>query len=107
VWYFFIGKQKVVLFPKYRENGWESAASALTPYSYCTFPRDSCKYRASVVEGFFGVFHEIFHKHREENQYRETATSTLTYIDAVWLSGITKTMLWELEMRSDTLTIFV
>jgi hypothetical protein len=27
---FFIGKQKVVLFPKYRENGWESAASALT-----------------------------------------------------------------------------
>jgi hypothetical protein len=29
VGYFFIGKQKVVLFPKYRENGWESAASAL------------------------------------------------------------------------------
>jgi hypothetical protein len=29
--YFFIGKQKVVLFPKYRENGWESAASALSP----------------------------------------------------------------------------
>jgi hypothetical protein len=28
--YFFIGKQKVILFPKYRENGWESAASALT-----------------------------------------------------------------------------
>jgi hypothetical protein len=27
--YFFIGKQKVVLFPKYRENDWESAASAL------------------------------------------------------------------------------
>jgi hypothetical protein len=26
---FFIGKQKVVLFHKYRENGWESAASAL------------------------------------------------------------------------------
>jgi hypothetical protein len=31
VGYFFIGKQKVVLFPKYRENGWESAASALNP----------------------------------------------------------------------------
>jgi hypothetical protein len=28
---FFIGKQKIVLFPKYRENGWESAASALRP----------------------------------------------------------------------------
>jgi len=34
VGYFFIGKQKVVLFPKYRENGWESAASALTSSSY-------------------------------------------------------------------------
>jgi hypothetical protein len=31
VGYFFIGKQKVVLFPKYRENDWESAASALRP----------------------------------------------------------------------------
>jgi hypothetical protein len=30
VGYFFIGKQKIVLFPKHRENGWESAASALT-----------------------------------------------------------------------------
>jgi hypothetical protein len=30
VGYFFIGKQKVVLFHKYRENSWESAASALT-----------------------------------------------------------------------------
>jgi hypothetical protein len=27
---FFLGKQKVVLFPKYRENGWEAAASALS-----------------------------------------------------------------------------
>jgi hypothetical protein len=39
VGYFFIGKQKVVLFPKYRENGWESAASALidvfAPLLYC------------------------------------------------------------------------
>jgi len=26
---FFLGKQKVVLFPKYKENGWEAAASAL------------------------------------------------------------------------------
>jgi hypothetical protein len=26
---FFVGKQKVILFPKYRENGWEAAASAL------------------------------------------------------------------------------
>jgi hypothetical protein len=26
---FFLGKQKVILFPKYRENGWETAASAL------------------------------------------------------------------------------
>jgi len=26
---FFTGKQKVVLFPKYKENGLESAASAL------------------------------------------------------------------------------
>jgi hypothetical protein len=30
VGYFIIGKQKVVLFPKYKENGWESAANALT-----------------------------------------------------------------------------
>jgi hypothetical protein len=29
VGYFFIGKQKVVLFPKYKENSWESVASAL------------------------------------------------------------------------------
>jgi hypothetical protein len=27
---FFIEKQKVVLFPTYRKNGWESAASALS-----------------------------------------------------------------------------
>jgi hypothetical protein len=27
---FFLGKQKVVLFPKYRKNGWEAAVSALT-----------------------------------------------------------------------------
>jgi hypothetical protein len=26
---FFIGNQKVVLFPKYRENSWEITASAL------------------------------------------------------------------------------
>jgi hypothetical protein len=26
---FFIGKQKLVLFPKYRENGWKFAANAL------------------------------------------------------------------------------
>jgi hypothetical protein len=32
VGYFFIGKQKVVLFPKYRENSWEFAASALRPF---------------------------------------------------------------------------
>jgi hypothetical protein len=30
---FFLGKQKVVLFPKYRENGWEAAASALSQTS--------------------------------------------------------------------------
>jgi hypothetical protein len=29
VGYFFIGKQKIVLFPKYKKNGCESAASAL------------------------------------------------------------------------------
>jgi hypothetical protein len=29
VGYFFIGKQKVVLFLKYRENSWKSAASAM------------------------------------------------------------------------------
>jgi hypothetical protein len=34
--YFFIGKQKVVLFPKYRKNGWESATSALSPTSDCS-----------------------------------------------------------------------
>jgi hypothetical protein len=33
VGYFFIGKQKVVLFPKHRENGWESVVNALTKTS--------------------------------------------------------------------------
>jgi hypothetical protein len=28
--YFFIGKQKIVLLSKYKENDWESATSALT-----------------------------------------------------------------------------
>jgi hypothetical protein len=31
---FFIGNQKVVLFPKFRENGWKAAASALTENRY-------------------------------------------------------------------------
>jgi hypothetical protein len=31
---FFTGKQKIVLFPKYRENGWESAASALSEFRF-------------------------------------------------------------------------
>jgi hypothetical protein len=34
---FFLGKQKVVLFPKYRENGWETAASALKRNCYPPF----------------------------------------------------------------------
>jgi len=35
--YFFIGKLKVVLFPKYRENGWESDVSALNHIKICGF----------------------------------------------------------------------
>jgi hypothetical protein len=35
--YFFIEKQKVVLFPKYWENGWESAASALITSHFLNF----------------------------------------------------------------------
>jgi hypothetical protein len=46
VGYFFIGKQKVVLFPKYRENGWESAASAL---------------RDHVAQFYESLFAEPFH----------------------------------------------
>jgi hypothetical protein len=39
---FFIGKQKVVLFPKYRENGWEFIGSALkAPRSF--MEKSSCK----------------------------------------------------------------
>jgi hypothetical protein len=34
---FFIGKQKVVLFPKYRENGWEFAASTLKGACFLSF----------------------------------------------------------------------
>jgi hypothetical protein len=33
VGYFFIGKQKVVLFPKNRKNGWKTDASALKEMS--------------------------------------------------------------------------
>jgi hypothetical protein len=31
--FFFIGKQKVILFPKYRENDWETATGALKTWS--------------------------------------------------------------------------
>jgi hypothetical protein len=45
--------------------------------NHYSFPTPSSKYRASAVEGFFYVFHEIFPKYREENQYKVTATSAL------------------------------
>jgi hypothetical protein len=32
---------------------------------------------------FFGVFHEIFSKYREENQYKESIASTLMYLNYV------------------------
>jgi hypothetical protein len=38
VWCFFIGKQKVVLFPKYRKNGWKTDGSALTNKSIVAEP---------------------------------------------------------------------
>jgi hypothetical protein len=39
---FFIGKQKVVLFPKYMENGWETDESALNVlYWFYTKKRNS------------------------------------------------------------------
>jgi len=47
--YFFIGKQKIVLFPKYRESGWKSAANALMrenytlPYRLALFCKDISK----------------------------------------------------------------
>jgi hypothetical protein len=37
VGYFFIEKQKVVLFPKYRENGWESVANALSHFALLNY----------------------------------------------------------------------
>jgi hypothetical protein len=42
VGYFFIGKENVVLFPKYRENGWESAANALRGYFFLCRYTDLC-----------------------------------------------------------------
>jgi hypothetical protein len=45
--------------------------------NYYSFPTLSSKYRVSAVGGFFNVFHEIFPKYKEGNQYRVTATSAL------------------------------
>jgi hypothetical protein len=48
--------------------------------NYYSFSTPSSKYRASAVGGFlmfFDVFHEIFPKYREGNQYRVTAASIL------------------------------
>jgi hypothetical protein len=45
--------------------------------NHYSFPTPSSKYRASAVGDFFDVFHEIFPKYREGNQYRVTATSAL------------------------------
>jgi hypothetical protein len=47
--------------------------------NHYSFPTSSSKYRASAVGGFFDVFHEIFSKYREGNQYRVTATSALRW----------------------------
>jgi len=41
---FFIGKQKIVLFPKYKENGWETAASALRRLIVLFFRKDVSAY---------------------------------------------------------------
>jgi hypothetical protein len=54
---FFIGKQKVILFPKYKENGWESAASALIIGSVFlnvdpTHPMVDFKKKKKVVKTF-------------------------------------------------------
>jgi hypothetical protein len=40
--------------------------------NHYSFPTPSSKYRAFTVEGFFDVFHEIFPKYKEGNQYRVT-----------------------------------
>jgi hypothetical protein len=45
--------------------------------NYYSFSTPSSKYRASVVGGFFDVFHKNFHKYRKWNQYRVTASSAL------------------------------
>jgi outer membrane receptor for Fe3+-dicitrate len=45
--------------------------------NHYSFPTPSSKYRTSAMGGFFDVFHEIFPKYREGNQYRVTATSAL------------------------------
>lgn len=45
--------------------------------NHYSFPTPSSKYRTSAVRGFFDVFHEIFLKYKEGNQYKITATSAL------------------------------
>jgi hypothetical protein len=54
--------------------------------NHYSFPTPSSKYRASAVECFFDVFHEIFPKYREGNQYRVTATSALILL--IWHCGL-------------------
>jgi hypothetical protein len=51
--------------------------------NYCTFSRPLCIFRAFIMGSFFGVFHEIFSKYREENQYKESIASTLMYLNYV------------------------
>jgi hypothetical protein len=49
--------------------------------NYYSFSTPSSKYRASAVEGFFDVFHEIFPKYKKENQYKVTATTALSTLN--------------------------
>jgi hypothetical protein len=59
---FFIGKQNVVLFPKFRENGWVSAASALTPVMWALTVTDLLQMGA-ISFGDKRIF-QILHKCR-------------------------------------------
>jgi hypothetical protein len=55
--YFFIGKQKIILFPKHRKNGWESAASALIGHGLHAFTFLEMVYQAFPLSFSSIIFH--------------------------------------------------
>jgi hypothetical protein len=62
--------------------------------NYYSFSTPSSKYKASNVGGFFDIFHEIFSKYREENQYRVTDASALRHGRIIFIYAIEVKQKW-------------